>query len=174
MTFIVFVQLDQEGVFALAEPEDAVIALMDPDIPVGRQAVLAAPIADGTDAAGKMQFPYRYCCDGCHDGERKSIHFFTLQPHIFLREGVSPVSFDIACPFSEIHILPVQGQAAGDLVGHTDYAVSALHSGQILKRPHNIIGKRAEGAIPEIAFQVCVDAESAAVLIEDVVSDLYE
>ena len=148
MAFIVFVQLDQERVTALAEPEDAVVALMDADVSVRGKTVLTAPVADGADAAGKMQFSCRYCCDGCHDGEWESIHLFTLQPHIFLREGAPPVGFNITGSSFEIHMLTVHGQTAGDCMSHTDYAVSALHSGHILKRSHNIIGKRAEVAVP--------------------------
>ena len=77
--------------------------------------------------------------DGCrcdHDGSSRNE---MLRPDIFVRKGSSAVSFHISQTSLKNNLLLIQTQPAFYCMLHTVNGMSALHSRNTDKRPHNII-----------------------------------
>lgn len=136
---------------ALFDDDLAIVDVDSSGAQVGAKAIFLALIVDGADDTGEMK-----TAEGNigHRQHHRSARETALGPDIVLREGSAPVAFNIAHAVGEFKTLSVDFQMSVDAVAHTEYAVTALHKGDIFERTHDVIGNGGEGTEGDTAHSV--------------------
>ena len=85
-----------------------------------------------------------------------------LGPGIASREGMSPVPFHITSPLGKIQNLSVEPDFPRHRMLHAVHHVPAFQKGNVLERPHDVIGERrdlSKEQVPADLTVLCPDVQ---------------
>lgn len=131
-------QFDFQAILPLADYRTGGGSRLDSDSSVGGQTVFPASIKNGADTASKTAHRQGNRRNGEHQAALLRPVPNALCPEVLAWKRTAPVCLNVSDPVREIQTITVQFQHSTQGMSHADNAVSALHSCEKSKRPHDV------------------------------------